>query len=98
MTNKKPYYWKDGEKLYLQLHLQPGAKRNALIGTHGDRIKICIIAPPVDNKANAHLIKFLAEYFGVAKQQVTILKGLHSRDKLACIVRPKGEILEILPK
>ena len=60
------------EKLTLRLYIQPKASRDAIIGLHGDEVKIAITAPPVDGKANAHLVKFLAKQFRVPKSQVSI--------------------------
>jgi uncharacterized protein (TIGR00251 family) len=44
----------------LVLHVQPGAKRTEVAGVHGDALKIRLAAPPVDGKANAELVRFLA--------------------------------------
>jgi uncharacterized protein len=40
-----------------------------------------LAAPPVEGKANAALIEFLAGYFGVPKRNVSILSGVKSRTK-----------------
>jgi uncharacterized protein (TIGR00251 family) len=53
----------------LTLHIQPGAKRTEVAGLYGDALKIRLAAPPVDGKANAALISFLAERLGVAKTE-----------------------------
>jgi len=42
----------------------------------------------VDGKANAHLLAFLAEAFGVAKSQVSLLSGQQSRQKRVRIQTP----------
>jgi uncharacterized protein (TIGR00251 family) len=67
------------------LHVQPGAKRSEFAGRHGERIKLRLAAPPVDGKANAALIDFLAAYFGVPRRDVTIVSGLKSRSKRVAI-------------
>jgi uncharacterized protein (TIGR00251 family) len=77
----------------LELHVQPGAKRTEVTGMHGERIKIRLAAPPTDGRANAALIEFLAEAFGVARRDVTILSGMKSRDKRVLIEGDaKGEL------
>jgi uncharacterized protein (TIGR00251 family) len=58
-------------------------------GLWDDRFRVRIAAPPVDGRANAHLRAFLAELFGVAKNQVTLLAGETGRDKRWRIVAPK---------
>ncbi len=47
-----------------------------------------IKAPPVDGKANARLIEFLARAFGVPKQRVRLEHGAHGRSKVCLIDAP----------
>jgi len=79
----------DGEDLVLAVHIQPRAAADTIDGTHGERLKIRLTAPPVDGKANSHLIKFLAEHFGVPPRQVLLLSGENSRAKRVRIQRPR---------
>lgn len=71
-----------GDTLTLTLHIQPGAKKTEVAGEHGDAIKIRLAAPPVDGKANAALLAFIAEKLGVAKGAVTLKSGQTSRRKV----------------
>lgn len=71
----------DGADLILTLHIQPGAKRTELAGTHGEALKIRLAAPPVDGKANAALIAYVAETLGVPKSRVELVAGQTSRAK-----------------
>ena len=81
------YRWQDDD-LYLSCHLQPKAKKDEFCGLYGDSLKIRITAPPVDGKANAHLIKYIAKAFGIAKSKVDIVGGELSREKRLCIHDP----------
>lgn len=67
------------------MHVQPGASRSAFAGMHGDRVKIRLAAPPVEGKANAALIEFLAAHYGVPRRNVVIVSGLKSRRKKVSI-------------
>jgi uncharacterized protein (TIGR00251 family) len=69
----------------LEVYVQPGASRSAFAGMHGDRVKIRLAAPPVEGKANAALIEFLAAHYGVPKRSVRIAAGLRSRRKRVVI-------------
>ena len=82
------YQWDKG---YLKLfcHLQPKASNNEFAGQHGERLKIRVTAPPIDGKANAQLIKFIAQQFGVAKTRVSISCGEYARHKTLRIERPE---------
>jgi uncharacterized protein (TIGR00251 family) len=71
------YRW-DGTDLLLQLKLQPKASRDAFADEQHDRLRVRITAPPVDGKANTHLVAWLARQFGVAKSSVSIESGLCS--------------------
>jgi uncharacterized protein len=70
----------------IDLHIQPGARSTGFAGMHGERVKVRLAAPAVDNKANRALIEFLAEAFGVPRRNVTIEAGAASRRKTVSIV------------
>ncbi|MBS0348531.1 MAG: YggU family protein [Proteobacteria bacterium] len=65
----------------LTLHIQPGAKKTEFAGLYGEALKIRLAAPPVDGKANAALIAFLAKTCGVPKAAVELVSGDTSRSK-----------------
>ena len=75
----------------LTLHIQPGAKRTEVAGLYGDALKIRLAAPPVDGKANAALISFLAERLGVAKTAVSLKSGQTSRSKVLEVLELSAE-------
>ena len=83
------YRW-DGADLILDCHLQPKASKDEFAGLHGDRLKIRLTAPPIEGKANAHLLAFLAKAFGVAKSQVNLESGELNRQKRLRIRSPKN--------
>ena len=62
----------------------PGAKKNDLVEKDG-QIKVYLTAPAVEGKANAALIDFLSDHYGVRKSRVKIIKGLKSRLKTVSI-------------
>lgn len=69
----------------LNVYVQPGASRNRVAGMHGDAIKICVTAPPVENKANGAVIRFFADLLGVPKSAVSIKSGRQGRHKKVLI-------------
>lgn len=82
------YRW-DGQDLLLDCHLQPKASRDEFAGLHGERLKIRLTAPPVEGKANAQLLAFLAAAFAVSKSQVSLESGQQSRQKRVRIKQPQ---------
>ena len=79
----------DGTDLVLDCHLQPKASKDEFAGLHGERLKIRLTAPPVEGKANAHLLAFLGKAFGVAKSLVVLESGELNRQKRVRIRAPQ---------
>lgn len=70
-----------------EVRVVPRANRSEVVGLEGEAVKIRLQAPPVDGKANAALIKFLAGLLNVGQAQVEILAGHSARTK---VVRVRG--------
>jgi uncharacterized protein (TIGR00251 family) len=70
------------QRLTLSLHVQPGARKNQLVGLHGGALKVKIAAPAADNRANAALIAFLSDVLGVSKSAISIAHGATGRRKV----------------
>lgn len=75
------YFRRDGARVILEVHVQPGASHTALAGLHGERLKIRIAAPAAEGRANEALIAFLADWCRVPKKNVTLAAGATSRVK-----------------
>jgi uncharacterized protein (TIGR00251 family) len=76
----------DGAVL-LRLHVQPGAGRSAVVGRHGDALKVRVAAPPTGGRANDAVLALVAETLGVKGSDVELVGGGSSRSKR---VRVKG--------
>lgn len=81
------YRW-EKPSLLLYIRLQPKACKDEFVGPYQDHYKVRITAPPVDGKANTHLLRFLAKSFGVSKSAVTLISGNSSRNKCVRIIQP----------
>lgn len=79
-----------GADLTVDVHVQPRAVRDELAGIYDGCLKVRISAPPVDGKANRHLIRFLAKVFQVPMRDVMLLTGATGRDKRIKIIAPKN--------
>ena len=79
--------WIDTHKegVTLLLHCQPGAKVSRVVGEHGERLKISLNAPAVDNKANDVLIAWLSDRLSIPRKQIELLSGHTSRQKRVLI-------------
>lgn len=84
-----PWFRWQGETLIIDLRVQPRASRDEIAGPQGPRLKVRITAPPVDGKANAHLLKLLAKQFRVPRSAVRLMRGENGRDKRIAIDAPQ---------
>jgi uncharacterized protein (TIGR00251 family) len=73
----------------LAVRAQPGAKKTAIVGFYGEgltaQLKIAVQAPPVEGRANAALIDFLARLFSIPRSRVELHAGELSRSKVFLI-------------
>ncbi len=79
----------------LKCWIQPRSSRNAVVGAHGDALKIALTAPPLDGKANKELLKFLAKYLKLSKSDIHLVSGESSRTK---VIRISGLNKEAVSK
>jgi hypothetical protein len=85
----KTWYCWQGKALVLNIRVQPRASCNEIAGPVGDQLKIRLTTPPVNSKANKHLLEFLAKKCGVSKNQVALLSGASVRNKRVSIACPQ---------
>ncbi len=71
---------RDGH-VVIHVHVQPRAGRSAVVGRHGDALKVRVAAPPADGRANDAARTLLAETCGVAASAVALVSGAASRVK-----------------
>lgn len=69
-----------GERV--KIRAVPNAPKTVCAGAYGDAIKIKVAAVPEDGRANAELIKYVSKLLGVARNDVAIVGGETSRDKV----------------
>jgi uncharacterized protein (TIGR00251 family) len=73
------------EEALLTVRVVPRASRNAVQSVAATGVKIRLTAPPVDGKANAALIEFLAEALDVPRSACTLVAGATARDKRVAV-------------
>jgi uncharacterized protein (TIGR00251 family) len=67
----------------LSVRVIPNKPESKIVAIYEDtKIRIDIKSRPIDGKANQELIKYLAKLFGVNRNQVMIVRGINSRNKL----------------
>lgn len=70
----------------LAVRVQPRASRTAITGVYGEgeeqALKVALMAPPVEGRANEALTEFFAKLTGRSRSSVTVASGDHSRNKV----------------
>jgi uncharacterized protein YggU (UPF0235/DUF167 family) len=66
----------------LRLRVAPGARRNELVGRHGDGWKVRVTAAPEGGPANEAVLDLLACSLGIPRRSLTIVSGLTAREKV----------------
>ncbi|MBS0200712.1 MAG: DUF167 domain-containing protein [Proteobacteria bacterium] len=69
----------------LQLKVKPNARTQSLVQGDDGVWLAQLKSPPVDGKANAELIKLLADHFDCRRADITIKAGAGGRMKLVTI-------------
>ncbi|MHC4660301.1 MAG: DUF167 domain-containing protein [Planctomycetota bacterium] len=70
-----------GNGIIIKLRVAPGARKNAVTGSIGGRLKICVCAPPEAGKANKAAIELVAKTLKVRRSQITLVTGETNRNK-----------------
>lgn len=68
----------------IEVRLKPKAKndRIALTNENPLQLDIAVTSPPIENRANEHVVKYLAKVLSVPKSTISIIKGEHSKTKV----------------
>jgi len=85
---RRQYHFHDGQKgAALAIRVTPRSSKNEIVGVLDDgTVRIRLIAPPVEGRANDALVSFLADVLDVSRSEIEILAGETGRDKLVSIL------------
>ena len=73
------------------LHAVPGARREAVLGVHGDAIRVAVRAVAEEGRANAALLEVLSTTLGVARRSIAIVAGHGGRRKVVEVTGATAE-------
>ena len=82
------------EGFLLSIRLQPRASQTKICGCYDDSLKIKVISPPLEGRANKECIGFLSRLFGISKSSFKVVSGEKSRNKEILISRVSFEDLK----
>jgi uncharacterized protein (TIGR00251 family) len=65
----------------LPVRVQPGARRNGIVGAHGGALKIAVTQAPEKGKANEGVVEELCAALKLRRAQVELISGATARQK-----------------
>jgi len=71
--------------LRLRLRVKPGGRQQRLIGAYGGALKLEVSSAPEKGRANAAVVRLLSEALGIRQNQVEIVAGTSSQDKIVVL-------------
>lgn len=87
--SKQPFFYWEGETLVLNVLGKPSAKLDAIGKPKGHQLKISVTAAPRAGRATDHMVRFLANEFGVAAGDIEVVFGRMNVNKQLRIKSPR---------
>jgi uncharacterized protein (TIGR00251 family) len=84
-----PFYTWDGDTLVLSILGIPNAKRDAIGKVKGHQLCVSVTAVPRAGRATDHMVRFLADEFGVSVSDIQVVSGRMNVNKQLRIKAPK---------
>jgi uncharacterized protein (TIGR00251 family) len=66
----------------VRLRVSPGARRDELVGRHGEGWKVRVAAPPEGGRANDAVLDLLARELSLPRRSLSIVSGQTAREKV----------------
>ena len=85
------------ESATVNVQVMPRASRAGVTGLLGDAVRIRLTAPPLENRANEALVRFLSASLNVPRPSVEIIAGKRGRKKIVRVAGiSRGELFRRL--
>jgi uncharacterized protein (TIGR00251 family) len=83
--------------MIIRVRVIPNGDDNQVVGRIGSVLRVKVVSPDMDAKANKVLINYLAEFFEVKPNGIHIMRGEKAREKMVQIEgRSEDELEQIL--
>jgi uncharacterized protein (TIGR00251 family) len=86
---KRPFYTWEGDTLVLEILGTPNSKKDAIGKVKGHQLCVSVTAAPRSGRATDHMVRFLADEFGVAVSDIQVVFGRMNVNKQLRIKAPK---------
>lgn len=74
-----------GDGVIVKILAVAGARREGVVGIHGDALKLATTAAPEKGRANRRLLAVLADALRVPRREVELVSGATAREKKVLI-------------
>jgi hypothetical protein len=85
----------DGGGTRIRVRVVARASASGIAGLHDDAIRLRIAAPPVEGKANAAVVRFLAGLLEVRASDLRIVAGERSRTKIVAVAGLAPDVVAV---
>jgi uncharacterized protein (TIGR00251 family) len=86
---KRPFYRWDSDTLVLDILGTPNSKKDAIGKVKGHQLCVSVTAVPRAGRATDHMVRFLADEFGVSISNIQVVFGRMNVNKQLRIKDPK---------
>lgn len=87
ITGDTFYAW-DGDVLVVNILGKPSAAKDVIGKPKGTQLKVSVTAAPVSGKATDHMVRFMAQQFGVTVADIEVVFGRMNVNKQMRIKAP----------
>lgn len=88
-AKKRSFFSWEGDTLILSILGTPNAKKDAIGKIKGQQLCVSVTVAPRAGRATDHMVRFLAEEFGVAVGDIQVVSGRMNVNKLMRIKAPQ---------
>jgi len=75
------------EFITLSVRVTPRAKQNRVQPQEDGSLKVYVTAPPEDGRANEAVVQVIADWLGVKRRDVEIVRGATNRNKIVRVAK-----------
>jgi uncharacterized protein (TIGR00251 family) len=75
----------------LRVRVSPRSPRDEVAGERDGALVVHLTAPPVEGKANAALVRFLARHLGIPPSALSVRQGAKGRDKVLLVAGARAD-------
>ncbi|MCA6071080.1 MAG: DUF167 domain-containing protein [Endomicrobium sp.] len=80
--------------MIIKVRVIPNSKRNEVVSRVGSILRVKVVAPAVEGKANEELCNFLSDFFDVKRSMIFLRRGERGREKTIEITGRSEEALD----